>query len=68
MSKEAYSKIEECLKDALSIVELMQPRPGFGLHKIVDWDAVAMTEIEGINSQPIGGISRTPSLWRTQGK
>lgn len=68
MSKEAYNKIEERLKEALALFESMPFIPGFGIHGLVDWGAVAMTEIEGINSQPIGGISRTPSLWRTQGK
>jgi hypothetical protein len=68
MSKEAYIKIEEGLKEALSLVERMPFVPGFGLHAIVDWDAVAMTEIEGINSQPVGGIDRSASpMWRAKG-
>lgn len=64
MSKKAYSKIEEGLKEALSLVESMPFIPGFGIHGLVDWDAVAMTEVEGINSQPVGVISRGPVLWR----
>ncbi len=67
MSKEAYSKIEEGLKEALSLLEGMPFIPGFGIHGLVDWDAVAMTEVEGINSQPIGGISRSPTFWKKKG-
>jgi len=66
MSKEAYEKIEAGLVEALALIEVMPFNPGFGVHRLIDWDKEAMTEIEGIRSGPFEEIERKQSqYWRS---
>lgn len=50
----AYDDWNRCL-------QIMEPNT-LGFSRIIDWDREAMTAIEGVNSEPVGGIDRKPSI------